>query len=802
MLKNYVKIAFRSLLKNKVYAFLNIFGLTIGITCSFLIYLYVQDELTYDGQHTNADNIYRVACEYYLPNDAGTEKWAVMSDWVGQFFVKDYPEILEAVRFRKNQNVVVEKPESVQKYYEDIVFGDSNVFKVFNFPLDIGDENSALKEPYTAVISRATAEKYFGSSDPIGKMLKLPDYDLQLTISGVLADIPSNSHLRFNFLVSYETLRVTNRTAQNNWWNFNTHTYLHVAPGVDPIALENKIKRISSNYILDQEESSGYKQEYYLTPLRDIHLKSHFRSEFSPGGNLNNVRIFSIVGLFILLIACINFMNLATARSVKRAKEVGVRKVVGAVKKHLIIQFLNESLFMALLAMVLSVGLILLFLPTLNAFTEKQMAFNLIEEPQPALILLSISVVVGLLAGSYPALVLSSFKPVETLKGSFQTSSRGALLRKGLVVTQFVISIALIISTLVVFQQLNYMRNLELGFEKDRMIYIPTRFGAGMAEKFKVLQDELNQFSEVKGASLSSNVPGVELGNNVVRLGWDESADWSDMRFLAVDHDFVELYGLKMAAGRDFDKQYPSDELEGFVLNESGVQRLGFASNEEAIGTQLAWQNRQGKVIGVVKDFYFMSVQNQVEPFIMVMLSNRTPGYLSVNVETANFNSVIDRIKTSYTEVMPNRIFEYYFLDQDFDEQYRAEAKFSQTFSAFSVIAILVACLGLYGLAAYTAEQKVKEIGVRKVLGASVGGIVVLLSNDFLKLIAISFVLAAPAAYYAMDTWLKGFAERIGIGADVFILGIGLAIAITMLTVSYQSIKAARANPIKSLRYE
>lgn len=802
MLKNYVKIAFRSLLKNKVYAFLNIFGLTIGITCSFLIYLYVQDELTYDGQHVNADNIYRVACEYYLPNDAGTEKWAVMSDWVGQFFVKDYPEILEAVRFRKNQNVVVEKPESVQKYYENIVFGDSNVFKVFNFPLDIGDESSALKEPYTAVISKATAEKYFGSLDPIGQVLKLPDYDLQLTVTGVLANIPSNSHLKFDFLVSYETLRVTNRTAQNNWWNFNTHTYLRVAPGVDPVELENKIKRISAEYILDQEEGSGYKQEYYLTPLRDIHLKSHFRSEFSSGGNLNNVRIFSIVGLFILLIACINFMNLATARSVKRAKEVGVRKVVGAVKKHLVVQFLNESIFMALLAMALSVGMILLFLPTLNAFTEKQMVFNPIEDPQLALILLAISIVVGVLAGSYPALVLSSFKPVETLKGSFQTSSRGALLRKGLVVTQFVISIALIISTLVVFQQLNYMRNLELGFEKDRMIYIPTRFGAGTAEKFKVLKDELNQFSEVKGASLSSNVPGVELGNNVVRLGWDQSADWSDMRFIAVDHDFVELYGLKMAAGRDFDKQYPSDELEGFVLNESGVQRLGFASNEEAIGAQLAWQNRQGKVIGVVKDFYFMSVQNQVEPFIMVMLSTRTPGYLSVNVETANFNSVIDRIKSSYTEVMPNRIFEYYFLDQDFDEQYRAEAKFSQTFSAFSVIAILVACLGLYGLAAYTAEQKVKEIGVRKVLGASVGGIVVLLSNDFLKLIAISFVLAAPAAYFAMDTWLKGFAERIGIGADVFILGIGLAIAITMLTVSYQSIKAARANPIKSLRYE
>ena len=802
MLTNYLKIAFRSLLKNRAYSFLNIFGLTIGITCSFLIYLYVQDELTFDSQHTKADRIFRVACEYSLPNDGGTEKWAVMSDWVPQYFVKDYPEVLKAVRFRKSQNVVVERPEGVERFYEEVVYADSAVFSIFDFPLLKGDSRTALNEPFTVVISEHIAQKYFGSTDPIGKVLSLPDFNTQLTVKGILAPIPHNSHLKFHVLASFETLRATNRTSENNWWNFSTYVYLETQKGTDPEDLENKIKRISAKYILDQEESSGYRQEYYLMPLKDIHLKSSFRAEFAPGGNMNNVRIFALIGLFILLIACINFMNLATARSVKRAKEVGVRKVVGAYKKHLIVQFLNESVVLSFMAMVLSVALILLALPLLNDFTNKQLVFNPLSDPGPAVILLGITMLVGLLAGSYPALVLSSFKPVETLKGSFQNSSKGAMLRKFLVVFQFVISIALIISTYVVFNQLQYMRQLELGFQKERMIYLPTRFGQGTAEKFAVLRDELKQTAAVKGTALSSNVPGVELGNNVVRLGWDNNAEWSDMRFLAVDYDFIDLYGLKMAAGRGFDRSFPSDETEGFILNESGVKRLGFDSPQAALGKPLRWQNRQGRVIGVVRDFYFMSVQQEVEPFIMVMLADRTPGYLSVNVATDGFGRVVNEIEARFNEIMPDRIFEYYFLDQDFDEQYKAEANFSRIFTVFSFVAIWIACMGLYGLASYSAEQKMKEIGVRKVLGATVAGIVALLSGAFLKLVVIAFVLASPLAYFAMDNWLAGFAERISIGAIAFIISLVFALLITLLTISYQSIRAARANPIKSLRYE
>ncbi len=800
MVKNYLKIAIRSLLKNKVYAFLNIFGLTIGITCALLIFLYAQDELTYEAQHSQADNIYRVACEYYLPNDGGSEKWATMSAWVPQYMVKDYPEILESVRFQRNTNIVVMKPNDINRYYEDIVYADSNIFQVFDYELLDGDIQTALKEPYSVVVSEEIANKYFGTTGVIGETLELPDADYQLKITGILKPYPQNTHLKFDILVSFETLRASGRVNQS-WWNFNTHTYLKVAPGVDPVELEAKIKRISAEYILQQETGSGYRQEYYLTPLKDIHLKSNVRAEFEANSKASYVYIFSSVGVFILLIACINFMNLATARSVSRAKEVGVRKVVGAYRKHLIAQFLSESIFIAFLSLILSIGLALLALPQLNSFTGKVLTFNPLENIYLGIALVSITIVVGVLSGSYPAFVLSRFKPTQTLKGSFKTSSKGIVLRKGLVVLQFLISIVLIISTMIVFNQLDYMRDMELGFEKERVIFIPTRYGAGTTESFQVLKDRLEQYPEISAVSLSSRVPGKEMGNNVVRLGWDQSADWSDMRFITTDYDFLEVYDLELLAGRFFSRDFGTDLNEGFILNESGVNRLGFESAEEAIGKQLAWQNRQGRVIGVLKDFYFMSVQNEIEPFIMPMQQGN-PGYLSAKVETASFANVMNQIESTFNEIMPNRIFEYSFLDQDFDQQYRNEERFSSVFTFFAVIAILIACLGLYGLAAFTAQQKVKEIGIRKVLGATESGVVFLLSKDFLKLVIISFVVAAPMAYFLMDNWLKDFSERVNVGVGTFLFAALISLFIAMLTVSYQSIKAAITNPIKSLRYE
>lgn len=800
MVKNYLKIAVRSLLKHKVYAFLNIFGLTVGITCSLLIFLYVQDELTYDQHHKNADNIVRASIEYFLPNDGGSEKWAPISAVVPQYMVKDYPEILSSVRFSKWNDRVVEKPGTNQRFYQDITWADSNVFQLFDFPLLEGDPATALKEPYTVVMTEELALRYFGKTDVIGESLRFPDNNYQLKITGILEKVPANSHLKFEMLGSFETLRATNGYG-NSWWGFGAHSYLELVPGTDIKELEGKVKRISANYILDQETGSGYRQEYMLTPFKDIHLRSNIRSEYEANGNASYVYIFSFVGIFILLIACINFMNLATARSVSRAKEVGVRKVVGAYRKHLIAQFLSESIFMAFVALMLSVGLVLLTLPALNEFTAKVMVFNPLENTELGVMLLVITGFVGLLSGSYPAFVLSAFKPTQTLKGSFKTSAKGAVLRKGLVVVQFLISIGLIISTLIVFNQLNYMRDLELGFEKERIIFIPSRYGAGTAENFPVLKDRLEQFPEINGVTLSSRVPGKEMNNNVVRLGWDQNAEWSDMRFITVDYDFIETYNLEVVAGRGFDRSFGTDLGEGFILNESGVNRLGFASADEAIGKQLAWQNRQGRVIGVLKDFYFMSVQNAIEPFIMPM-EQGAAGYLSARVETSNFDEVIRRIEAAYKEVMPDRIFEYSFLNQDFDQQYQAEEKFGRVFTFFAVVAILIACLGLYGLAAFTAQQKVKEIGIRKVLGASEAGVIFLLSGNFIRLVLLSFIVAAPLAYFLMNSWLAAFAERVNIGVTVFLVAAGISIFIALITVSYQSVKAAMTNPIKSLRYE
>jgi putative ABC transport system permease protein len=800
MVRNYLKIALRSLLKNKVYAFLNIFGLTVGISCSLLIFLYVQDELTYDSHHSKADNIKRVAVEYFLPNDGGAEKWAQISGAVAQYLVKDYPEILSSVRFQKWTNQVVEKPGGNQRFYQNITWADSNVFQMFDFPLIDGNEETALKNPYTVVVTPEAAIKYFGTTDVVGKSLRFPDNDYELLVTGVLEDIPANTHLKFDLLGSYETLRATNNIARS-WWGFNSFTYIETQPGTDTEALEDKVRRISANYILDQETGSGYRQEYMLMDFKDIHLKSNLRAEYEANGNESYVYIFSFVGVFILLIACINFMNLATARSVNRAKEVGVRKVVGAYRRHLISQFLSESVFMAFVALILSVVVVVVSLPLLNSFTGKLMAFNPFENSLLGLALVGITLFVGVLSGSYPAFVLSAFKPTQTLKGSFRTSAKGSMLRKGLVVVQFLISITLIISTLVVFNQLSYMRDLELGFEKERMISIPSRFGRGAAENFQVLKDKLEQFPEINGVTLSSRVPGKEMGNNVVRLGWDQNADWSDMRFITVDYDFIDVYDLELVAGRAFDRTFGTDQNEGFILNESGVTRLGFASPEEAIGKQLAWKNRQGRVIGVLKDFYFMSVQNAIQPFIMPVQQG-TPGYLSAKVETADFDQVIKRIESAYREVMPDRIFEYSFLNEEFDQQYKNEESFGSVFTFFAVIAILIACLGLYGLAAFTAQQKVKEIGIRKVLGATESGMVVLLSRDFIKLVLASFVIAAPLSYFLMENWLKEFAERVNIGVGVFLVAAGLSIFIALVTVSYQSVKAAFANPIQALRNE
>lgn len=800
MIRHYLIVAFRNLFKNPVYSFINIFGLSVGMACAIAIFLYVQDELTYDTNHENAENIYRLSCTYYLPNDAGQEDNATMGAGVAQHLVNDYPEILQSVRFRRHQNRIVQQSDGTE-YYETIYLADSNVFQLFTFPLIDGDASTALDEPFEIVLSREYAIKYFNRLDVVGEQLYFPEDSISFTVTGVLADIPQNTHLRFDMLASFQTLYETERYVEG-WWNFGTYTYVELNPLSDPYEVGEKIKRISRNYIADQEESSGYYQEYFLQNLKEIHLNSDLRRELEANSKEAYVYIFSIIGLFILLIACINFMNLATARSTKRAKEIAIRKVSGAERQHLIAQFLGESILMSIIALIISVVFIFFILDAINDFTGKSL--SIVGQSSWVILggILFFGLFIGVAAGGYPALFLSSFHPSSVLKGSIYSTARGNVLRKLLVVFQFTISVFLIGGTFATNSQLKFMRNMSLGFDKEQTIYIPTRHTNTARQEFRALKNALDNESSIMATSLSSRIPGEEMGNNVVRLGWTDDAEWSDMRYIAVDHDFIPLYDLKLTAGRAFDENRPSDVNEAFILNESGAARLGWTNPEEAIGKELGWQRRKGKVIGVLNDFHFMSANQSIEPFIVVMNGERTPGYISIKVNGDDFQESIKIVQSIFASIMPNKLFEYSFLDEDFDRQYEAEERLMSLFSIFSTIAILIACLGLYGLASFIAEVKYKEIGVRKVLGASTLQLVFMLNKEFTILVGIAMVIATPLGYLAADSWIQSFPYQTDLNFFIFLVAGLVTLAVSWITVSYQSYKAASINPVKSIASE
>lgn len=797
MIRHYLTIAWRNIIKSPLYSTINILGLSIGMACTIAIFLYIHDEITYDGNHTNP-NIYRLNCTYYLPNDGGKEENATMGAAVAQYMVSDYEEILQSVRLRRYGNQVVQR-EDLQLSYETIHFADSNIFELFTFPLLEGDPGTALNEPYEMVLSQEYAKKYFNTLDVVGKQLYLPEDSLAYTITGVLADVPANTHLKFDMLGSFQTLYEREQFIES-WWSFSTWTYLELQDKVDPDVVASKIKRISANYIAEQEEGSGYYQEYFLQHLSDIHLTSDLRGELEPNSKKAYVLIFGAVGLFILIIAAINFMNLSTARSSKRAREIAVRKVSGAYKQQLIGQFLSESILMSVMALIIATAVVALLLNNINTFTGKSLSIFGQSSLLIAGTTLFLGLFTGLISGAYPALYLSSLKPTESLKGKGSASSQGGRLRKVLVVLQFTISIVLIGGTFATNQQLTFMREKSLGFEKERTIYIPTRYTNTARADFETLKRQLESVSSVRGASLSSRVPGTNMGNNVVRLGWSDDAEWSDMRFITVDHDFVDLYQLTILAGRSFDKDRPSDVEEAFMINESGAARLGWTNVEDAIGKELRWQQRRGRVIGVLKDFHFRSVNQTIEPFIVVMNGNRTPGYISVRLATENLETGLKEVEAAFSSVMPNRTFEYSFLDVDFDQQYQAEEKFMQLFTTFSAIAIFIACLGLYGLAMFIAQFRFKEIGVRKVLGASTGQMVLMLNKEFSLLVLAALVIAVPVGFYASQEWIATFPYKANISVLLFIGAGLLSLLIAWLTVSMQSYKAAAANPVKSIR--
>ena len=794
MFRNYLKVATRNLVKHKFYAIINVLGLAIGMICCLLIFLYVQHELSYDSFHTKADRIYRVVTDIKTPTETLTI--AGTSAPMAAYMKQDFPEVEDMVRIDE-ANFLIQRGE--QTFQEDeAMLADSTFFNVFSFELLRGNPQTALKAPFSIVLTEDAARKYFGNEDPMGQSLRL-DNEYDCTVTGVMPNVPENSSFSFEILISLSTrLEVTYTDAAESWGNFSSVSYVLLTEQANPKALESKLPTFLSKYISDNDRAEGMNYTLFLEPLPEVYFTDRGGFEI---GSFANVKIFSVIAAFILLIACINFMNLATARATERAKEVGIRKVVGAIRRQLVGQFLCESLLLSLAAFAIALLTSELLLPAFNQLAGKTVANSILQDTYYLPLFLGVAVGVGLLAGLYPALVLSGFKSVAILKGRFSSSQRGVVLRKALVVAQFAISIMLIAGTAVVYTQLDYMRSQALGFKKDQMLVIDFRFDGAVQERIETFKRQLGDNPNVRSVSASSSVPGE--GNNgafseIENPAGDMQA--SNVNLFYVDHDFLGQYEMELAAGRTFSRDFVTD-TSALIVNEALVRSYGYAAPEDIIGKRFSQWGVEGQIVGVVKDYHFRSLQEEIEP-MTIRLEPSNARFISLNLRSDDIPATVSALQQQWQTLAPQRPFQYFFLDEAFDEQYRAEARFGQLFIYFAGLAIFIACLGLLGLISYTIVQRTKEIGIRKVLGASESSIVRLLSKDFLALVLVAFVIASPVAWYALSQWLAEFAYRVTMPWWIFVVAGLAATVIAALTVSFQSVRAATANPVDSLRSE
>jgi putative ABC transport system permease protein len=795
MIKNYLKIAFRNLWRHRVFSFINILGLTVGMTAFFLIFLYVQFELGYDGSHTKGDRIYRVVSDIKTPTEtlnASGPSWAV-----GAHIQKEFPgEIAEAVRVN-GSSLLIRRGEV--KFQEDnALFADSGFFRVFDFPLIKGNPQTALRDQLSIVLTETAAKKYFGKEDPMGKTVLLTGDGHNATVTGVMKDMPENSTIKADVLVSMTTrTRKFNPRLDDQWGNYGNNTFVLLKPGVNAKNLEARLPKFLEKMNGTEMKQSQMFPTLFLEPLKTVYLYS--TRDGSKTGNIKNVYTFIIIAVFILLIACFNFVNLTTARSAERAKEVGVRKVVGAGRSQLARQFIGESVILCLIAFILSVVLSALLFHLFNQLSGKIIGHNIFEHGSYLLMLFGVAIAIGILAGAYPALVLSSFQPITVLKGRFSTGTKGILLRKGLVVAQFTISISLIIGTIIVYSQMKYMRTEDLGFTKNQKLILDTHGDNGR----DALKQAVAGLPGVKSVSMAGSVPG---GGNpgaysqIENVKGDMQIANLDLYF--VDFDYIPQFKMKILAGRAFSRDFMTDTTQSMILNEAAMKMFGYSKPEQIIGRKFDQWGRKGTIIGVLKDFHFRSLQEVIKP---LSIRIEPDGCSLISAEIAggkDMPATIAAIESKWKTLIPTRPFSYYFLDEFFDKQYRSEDRFGRLFLNFAILAIFISCLGLLGLASYSTMQRTKEIGIRKVLGASVGTIVNLLSREFMALVVISFLVAAPLAWYFMSKWLSGFAYRTNIGWWVFATAGFLAVCIALFTVSFQAIKAAVTNPVKSLRTE
>ena len=800
MFKNYLKIAFRNVKKHKAYAFINIAGLAIGMACCILIISFIATELSYDRFHKNADRIYRQGLDANL---GGNQILMPISTApAAPAFVQDYPEILDAVRIRPMRNVFI-KDRDLEFFEENVVLADNSIFNIFTFPMIMGDPQSALKTAYSMVMTEDTAKKYFGDEDPLGKILKV-DNQFDYTVTGVVKNVPKNSHFTFDILCSFESLYAQNREAMEVWLSFNLYTYVLLQENIDPKELENKFPALVDQHMGTTLKAIGGEINFFLQPLTKIHLHSHMENEIEANSDIAYIYIFAAIALFILIIACINFMNLATARSALRAREVGIRKVIGAERKELIRQFLGESLIYSLFSMLVAIGLAHLVLPVFSSLSGRNLSIDYFGMPWLIPGIIGMILFVGFAAGSYPALFLSSFQPVKVLKGRLKAGAANSRFRSILVVGQFVISIGLIISTGVILNQLRFMKNKNLGFEKGNVLVVRTSDGPAR-ESIDSIKQEFKKVPGVLSAGLTSQLPGREANISPFVPEGFSATEAQLMKSIDIDQDFIPTMGITVTAGRNFSTEFGTDTSDAIIINEAAARKFGWA---DPIGKKI--ENFSGEeiedrtartVIGVIKNIHMSSLHSLIMPLYINNESDDLDN-IAIRINSNNVSGTIDNLRSKWRELYPNQSFDYYFLDDSLATLYESEGRLSQIFSSFTLFAIFIACLGLFGMASFTAEQRTKEIGIRKVLGASVSGVVVLLAKDFLKLVLFANIIAWPIAYLAMNKWTQGFSYQAGIGVWMFVLTGVLAGVIALLTVSFQSIKAALSHPINAIKYE
>ncbi|MDN3582170.1 ABC transporter permease [Mucilaginibacter flavus] len=793
MIKNYFKTTLRYLWKNKFFSFINIIGLATGICVCFFALLYVHFELNHDTYNQKADDIYRLVTDVKTPSGMSYESTAAP---VGPAMKAAFPEIKDVARVFMDDMILQSNPNNAMK--EEVAYADSSAFKIFSWPLLRGDIKHLFNAPCDVVLSETAAKKYFGNADAMGQTMMI-NGNTKATVTGIMKDIPYNAHMRVDYIFSISTL--VDDDWSHDWVRYGFYTYILLQPGQSMAKLQAKLPA----FVKDNYDETSFKHKLFLEPLKSVYLygkpRGH-RTGTSASGSITNVYIISVIAVLVLFIACFNFINLTTAFSLQRAKEIGVRKVLGASKYQLMLQFFMDAVVLCLVSFIIALLFASLLLPLFNQLTGTIIVDGIFHHVQHVLWLLALAVVVGILSGAYPALFLSGFKPISSLKGKTGSSGTGLVLRRSLVVAQFSISIFLILATTIVYMQLNFMQNQQLGFQKDHKLVIDYQFSKSINQHTDGIKQQLMAIPGVSMVSLSSSIPGTPNNqyNSIIENGKGENQTMkTDVYFM--DDVFLKQYHIDLIAGRNFQKNTALDSMKTMLINEAMLKSLGFKKPEDAIGKHFKQLNHTGEIIGVIKDFHNHSFLETVQPLTVRVDSSHLTN-ITIDITSADVRGTVQQLEATWKNILPNVPLVYFFADEAYNQQYIAQERFGQLFICFAIVAIVISCLGLLGLSAYNIAQRKKEISVRKVLGASVTNITLLLSADFVKLIVIALLIASPVSWLLMHNWLQSFAYRINIPVWAFISSGLAAIVIALVTISFQSIKAAVANPVKNLKAE